>query len=48
VVQAAEGGSILEFGLRRAQGPDAGIYGARASVIGGADAHQQRTGRADV
>lgn len=38
VVQAAEGGSILEFGLRRAQGPDAGIYGARASVIGGADA----------
>ncbi len=38
VVQAAEGGSILEFGLRRAQGPDAGIYGARAAVIGGADA----------
>jgi nicotinate phosphoribosyltransferase len=38
IVQAAEGGSILEFGLRRAQGPDAGIYGARASVIGGADA----------
>ncbi len=38
VVQAADGGSILEFGLRRAQGPDAGIYGARASVIGGADA----------
>ncbi len=38
VVQAAEGGSILEFGLRRAQGPDAGLYGARAAVIGGADA----------
>ncbi len=38
VVQAAQGGSILEFGLRRAQGPDAGLYGARASVIGGADA----------
>lgn len=26
---------ILEFGLRRAQGPDAGIYGARAAYIGG-------------
>jgi len=25
----------MEFGLRRAQGPDAGIYGARAAVIGG-------------
>ena len=35
VVQAAEGGTIMEFGLRRAQGPDAGIYGARAAVIGG-------------
>ncbi len=38
VVQAAEGGGVLEFGLRRAQGPDAGLYGARASVIGGAAA----------
>jgi len=38
VVQAAQGGSILEFGLRRAQGPDAGIYGARAAIIGGCDA----------
>lgn len=28
-------GGIAEFGLRRAQGPDAGIYGARASIIGG-------------
>lgn len=35
VVYAAEGGSVLEFGLRRAQGPDAGIYGARAAIIGG-------------
>lgn len=26
---------LMEFGLRRAQGPDAGIYGARAAVIGG-------------
>lgn len=29
--------SVLEFGLRRAQGPDAGIYGARAAIIGGCD-----------
>lgn len=35
VVRAAEGDPIMEFGLRRAQGPDAGIYGARAAVIGG-------------
>lgn len=32
---AAKNDSVLEFGLRRAQGPDAGIYGARAAVIGG-------------
>ena len=25
----------MEFGLRRAQGPDAGIYGARAAMIAG-------------
>ena len=35
VVYAAKGDGIMEFGLRRAQGPDAGIYGARAAVIGG-------------
>ena len=35
VVYAAKGDAIMEFGLRRAQGPDAGIYGARAAVIGG-------------
>ncbi|MDE7216327.1 MAG: nicotinate phosphoribosyltransferase, partial [Clostridia bacterium] len=35
VVYAAKGGSIAEFGLRRAQGPDAGIYGARAAIIAG-------------
>ncbi|MCI8382224.1 MAG: nicotinate phosphoribosyltransferase [Lachnospiraceae bacterium] len=32
---AARGDGIMEFGLRRAQGPDAGTYGARAAVIGG-------------
>ena len=35
VVHAARGDGVMEFGLRRAQGPDAGVYGARASVIGG-------------
>ena len=35
VVFAAQGDGVMEFGLRRAQGPDAGIYGARAAVIGG-------------
>ncbi|MDR1539124.1 MAG: nicotinate phosphoribosyltransferase [Clostridiales bacterium] len=38
VCWAAQGESVLEFGLRRAQGPDAGIYGARAAVIGGCSA----------
>lgn len=28
-------GMVMEFGLRRAQGPDAGISGARAAIIGG-------------
>ena len=35
VVYAAQGDGIMEFGLRRAQGPDAGIYGARAAMVGG-------------
>jgi nicotinate phosphoribosyltransferase len=35
VVYAARGGPVMEFGLRRAQGPDAGTLGARAAVIGG-------------
>ncbi len=35
VCYAAGGDGVMEFGLRRAQGPDAGIYGARAAVIGG-------------
>ncbi len=34
IVDAA-GGGVMEFGLRRAQGADAGIYGARAAMIGG-------------
>lgn len=35
VCYAAGGDGIMEFGLRRAQGPDAGTYGARAAMIGG-------------
>ncbi len=35
VCHAAQGDGVMEFGLRRAQGPDAGTWGARAAVIGG-------------
>lgn len=35
IVRAAQGRAVSEFGSRRAHGPDAAIYGARASYIGG-------------
>ena len=35
IVYAAGNTGVMEFGLRRAQGPDAGLYGARAAVIAG-------------
>ena len=35
VCQAARGAPVLEFGLRRAQGIDGGLGGARAAYIGG-------------
>ncbi len=35
IVHAARNDGVMEFGLRRAQGPDAGIYGARAAMIAG-------------
>ena len=35
IVRAADGRVVLEFGSRRAQGPDAAILGARAAYIGG-------------
>src|SRR3989344_2603479 len=36
VVNAAGESTVLDFGLRRAQGEDAGMEGARAAYIGGA------------
>lgn len=35
ICYAAEGDPVLEFGLRRAQGPDGGVTGSRAAYIGG-------------
>ncbi len=35
VCYAAKDDGVMEFGLRRAQGPDSGTYGARAAIIGG-------------
>jgi nicotinate phosphoribosyltransferase len=35
VVTAARGRSVIEFGTRRAHGPEAGLYAARAAYIGG-------------
>lgn len=35
IVRASQGRAVSEFGSRRAHGPDAAIYGARASYIGG-------------
>jgi len=36
VVNAANGAAVVDFGLRRAQGEDAAMEGARAAYIGGA------------
>jgi nicotinate phosphoribosyltransferase len=35
IVRAAKDKSVMEFGARRAQGPESAILGARAAVIGG-------------
>jgi nicotinate phosphoribosyltransferase len=35
IVRAAQGRSVIDFGTRRAHGPEAGLLAARASYIGG-------------
>lgn len=35
ICYSAMGDGVMEFGLRRAQGPDAALYGAKAALIGG-------------
>lgn len=35
ICSAAGKDPVMEFGLRRAQGPEAGFYGAKAAIIGG-------------
>ncbi len=35
VVEAAEGRDVIEFGSRRAHGPEAGVLAARAAYVGG-------------
>ena len=35
IVRAAKGRAVMEFGTRRAHGPSAAVYGARAAYIGG-------------
>jgi len=38
VIEAASGRPVVEFGARRAHGPEAGVYAARAAYLGGCEA----------
>jgi len=38
IIEAAQGDSVIEFGMRRAQGPDGALSAARAAFIGGISA----------
>ena len=48
VTEAAGDTEVMEFGLRRAQGPDAGLYGSRAAFIGSCNATSNVPGRTAI